>query len=162
MHTYWYVSTDKLEALGASHAGMLGRLRTTLKLGVGGTGVEVGLDGTPTRSLDRAVDRAEKRLRRRGDIGDIADFADVPPPAVYFASHGPASRAVIEGMFGPPPLTTTWRSCLSEAALMQFRRDAIRSPPDRPEIQSAQFGASCNARPSSVTLEATPYSKRHG
>lgn len=57
MPTYWYVSADKLEALGASAAGLLGRLRTTLKLGVGGTGMEVGLDAAGGRSQSGPLSR---------------------------------------------------------------------------------------------------------
>lgn len=99
MRTYWYVSADKLEALGASDAGLLGRLRPTLSLGVGGTGVEVGLDAAGGRSLERAVVKAEKQLRRHNDIADVAAFAGGPPPAVYFRCQGSACRAVTAGIF---------------------------------------------------------------
>lgn len=99
MATYWYASADKLQALGASSAGLPGRLRTTLKVGLAGTGVEVGLDAAAARSLDRAVSKAEKQLHRRGDISDVARFASGPPAAVYFRCQGPACRAVVAGMF---------------------------------------------------------------
>jgi hypothetical protein len=84
---------------GASGAGLLGRLRTTLKLGVGGTGMEVGLDAAAGRSLERAVVKAEKQLRRHDDIADVAAFAGGPPPAVYFRCRGTACRAVTAGIF---------------------------------------------------------------
>jgi len=99
MATYWYVSTDKLQALGATSAGLPGRLRTTLKVGLGGTGMEIGVDAAAARSLDRAVGKAEKQLHRKGDISDVAAFASGPPAAVYFRCHGPACRAVVAGMF---------------------------------------------------------------
>ena len=99
MPTYWYMSGDKLEALGASGAGLLSRLRTTLKLGVGGTGMEVGLDAAGGRSLEQAVVKAEKQLRRHDDIADVAAFAGGPPPAVYFRCQGSACRAVTAGIF---------------------------------------------------------------
>lgn len=99
MATHWYVSADKLEALGASGPGLLGRLRGTLKLGLGGTGMEVGLDAAGVRNLERALAKAEKQLRRHGDIADVAAFAAGPPPAVYFQCRGPACRAVTAGIF---------------------------------------------------------------
>lgn len=99
MATYWYVSADKLQALGASAAGLPGRLRTTLKVGLGGTGMEIGLDAAAARSLDRAVAKADKQLHRSGDVIDVAGFASGPPAAVYFRCQGPACRAVVAGMF---------------------------------------------------------------
>lgn len=99
MATYWYVSADKLQALGASAVGLPGRLRATLKVGLGGTGMEIGLDAAAARRMDRAVARAEKHLHRSGDIGDVADFASGPPAAVYFRCQGQACRAVVAGMF---------------------------------------------------------------
>jgi hypothetical protein len=99
MPTYWYASANKLEALGASDPGLLGRLRSNVKLGLGGVGLEVGLDAQATRSLNRTVEKAEKQLRREGEISNVADFESGAPPAVYFQSHGPASRAVMEGIF---------------------------------------------------------------
>lgn len=145
MPTYWYVSADKLEALGASGAGPLGRLRTTLKLGVGGTGMEVGLDAAGGRSLERAVVKAEKQLRRHDDIADVAAFAGGPPPAVYFRCQGqPAERSPRE-YSGRPLLTTTWRSCLWALAPTRSRRSAalLTTSSAQALIRSAQFAISC-------------------
>lgn len=96
MTTYWYGSQDKLEALGATQTGLLGRLQTKLKLGLGGAGVELGVSPRATRSLDNAVATAERQLNR---LGEISDLSSGPPATVYFKCGGPACRSVISGMF---------------------------------------------------------------
>lgn len=99
MPTYWYLSAAKLAGLGASDPGLFGRIRTKAKLGVGGAGLEIGLDPVTVRRLDRAAAKAETDLRRKGKVADVSSFRGGPPPAVYFSSQGPACRAVVVDMF---------------------------------------------------------------
>jgi hypothetical protein len=99
MNGYWYISENKLRSMGALDPGLRGRLSTKAKIGLGAASLEVGLDGATTQALGRAGVRAEKQLRREHNIHDVADFRNGPPPAVYFDSCGPASRAVIADVF---------------------------------------------------------------
>ena len=95
IHSYWYVSQDKLQALGAFDRGWLSRLRPSAKVGVGPAAVGIDLDPASARTLNRAAARAERQLRGERLISDIADFASGTLPAQYFESNGPACRAVI-------------------------------------------------------------------
>lgn len=98
MHSYWYISQDKLQALGAFDRGWWSRLRPNAKLGLGPASVGIDLDPASTRTLNRAAARAEQQLRGERVIGDVAGFSSGELPAQYFESNGPACRAVIEGM----------------------------------------------------------------
>lgn len=98
MHSYWYVSQDKLHALGAFDRGWLSRLRPNAKVGLGAASVGIDVEPASTRTLNRAAARAEQQLRGERLISDVAGFTSGTPPAQYFESNGPASRAVIENM----------------------------------------------------------------
>lgn len=98
MHSYWYVSQDKLRALGAFDRGWLSRVRPSAKVGLGAASVGIDLDPAATRTLNRAAVKAEQQLRSERMISDVASFASGPPPSQYFESRGPACRAVIENM----------------------------------------------------------------
>jgi Family of unknown function (DUF7019) len=125
VHTYWYGSWDKLEALGATDAGLLGRLQTKLKMGLGGAGVEVGLGPRAAKGLDKAVKSAENELDRRGEISDLSSG---PPETVYFRCVGPACRSVIAGM--------SWVAAVDADAavlLVGSADNAIAAPRNKPE-----------------------------
>jgi Family of unknown function (DUF7019) len=98
MHSYWYVSQDKLQALGAFDRAWLSRIRPSARVGLGPASVGIDMDSPSSRTLTRAAARAEQQLRGERLIGDIGGFAAGAPPAQYFESSGPASRAVIEDM----------------------------------------------------------------
>jgi hypothetical protein len=95
MRSYWYVSQDKLLALGAFDRGWLSRVRPNAKLGFGAASIGIEVDSSSGRTLTRAAARAERQLRAERLISGIAGFADGAPPTQYFESYGPASRAVI-------------------------------------------------------------------
>jgi hypothetical protein len=98
MHIYWYVSQDKLQALGAFDRGWLSRLRPNAKVGLGPATVGIDVDPASARTLNHAAARADRQLRHEHLISDAAGFASGAPPAQYFESTGPACRAVIEDM----------------------------------------------------------------
>ena len=98
MHSYWYVSRDKLQDLGAFDRGWLSRLRPSAKVGLGAASVGIDVEPAAARTLGRAAVRAEQQLRGERLIGDVAGFTRGALPAQYFESNGPASRAVIEDM----------------------------------------------------------------
>lgn len=98
MTGYWYVSIGKLRAPGALDSGLAGRLRSTARVGLPGASVEVGLDAATAKSLNRAVESADKQIRRKKAVRPVAEFGSGAPPANYFHSQGPSCRPVIDGM----------------------------------------------------------------
>src|SRR5450755_559148 len=98
MHSYWYVSRDKLQGLGAFDPARSSRLHTNAKVGIGLASVGVDVDPALARTVNRAAAKAERQLRREHQINDIAGFTSGRPPAQYFESSGPACRRVIEDM----------------------------------------------------------------
>jgi hypothetical protein len=91
MTTYWYASVNKPEALGALSPGVLSRLRTTAKVGLGGTGVEVTICLLPARSIPtiafdtgtRARRRSSRALRLRSPRDTPLPLLSERPPAAW-------------------------------------------------------------------------------
>jgi hypothetical protein len=126
--TYWYGSWDKLEALGATDVGLIGRLQAKIKMGLGGAGVEVGLGPRAAKGLDKAVTSAEDELSRRREISDLSGG---PPETVYFRCAGPACRSVIGGML--------WVAAVDADAavlLVGSADNAIAAPRSKPNVFS--------------------------
>jgi hypothetical protein len=97
VRTFWYVSHDKLRALGAFDPSWLSRVHPNAKVGLGPASVGVDIDGVKSRTLRKAVARADRELQ--GQTGEVSHFISDSPPAVYFDICGPACRMVIDDTF---------------------------------------------------------------
>lgn len=97
MRTFWYVSHDKLQALGAFDPSWLNRVHPNAKVGLGPASVGVDIDGVKSRTLRKAVARADRELQ--GQTCEISHLISNSPPAVYFDIRGPACRTVIDDTF---------------------------------------------------------------
>jgi hypothetical protein len=141
MHSYWYVSQDKLQALGAFDRGWLSRLRPNAKVGLGPASVGIDLDPAAARTLNRAVARAERQLRSERLIDDAAAFTSGELPAQYFESNGPACRAVIDDMLWVAGVDNEVAVLLVGSASNAVGARRADAPSRRPSPSSDPVGA---------------------
>jgi hypothetical protein len=142
---FWYVSRPKLDALSVEGSSWLDRVSFVAKLGLGPAGLEAGIKPSNLATLQRAVDRLEKRLRRDKSLvavsaisaGDPVRFFEYEGPTVrvaapIFALGYPAFREQSTGL----PLEAWWAAarCGSVGVLLVGSiTNAIGAKPEMPK-----------------------------
>ena len=94
---FWYVSDDKLRTI-VERRGWLDRLKPTLALGPPGVGVQFEVEPRSQTSLQRMVEKAERKIARDGGATSMATAVAGPPPKL-FTFNGAAGRLVDQGVF---------------------------------------------------------------
>jgi len=106
---FWYVSRPKLEALSAEGPSWFDRVSFLAKLGFEQVGsIEAGIQprGSPPSALptvQKAVDRVEKRLRRENSLVTLDQVAETAPVR-FFEYEGPTMRLTAPIFAGGQPL----------------------------------------------------------